>query len=169
MLIKEGVMEKWLPLLGYPGYSASDQGRVRNDRRESILAVVRVKGRRSYVGLMLQGTQVKRSLSRLICETFVPNERRQYFDTPIHLDGDLANCRAVNLLWRPRWFADRHSFQFTQDLGETNPVRNIDTGAMYNNVWDIVFAHGVLFNDVVLSIANKTYVFPLMQCFEWIE
>jgi hypothetical protein len=162
-------MEIWLPLLSYPGYSASDQGRVRNDKRDSILAVVRVKGRRSYVGLMSRGTQVKRSLSRLICETFVPNQRKEYFDTPIHVDGDLANCKAVNLQWRPRWFADRYSFQFTQDLGETLPVRNINTGVTYSNVWEVVFAHGVLFNDVVLSIANKTYVFPLMHNFEWIE
>lgn len=162
-------MERWLSLQGYPGYSASDLGRIRNDKRDSLLSVIRVEGRRSYVSLMLRGKQVTRSLSRLICETFVSNDKQQYFDTPIHVDGNLANCRAVNLQWRPRWFADRYSYQFTQNLGDTIPVRNINTGVEYKNVWEVVFAHGVLFNDVILSIANKTYVFPLMQCFEWIE
>lgn len=162
-------MEQWLPLKGYPGYSASDEGRIRNDLRDSILAVVRVKGRRSYVGLVQNKVQVKRSLSKLICETFVYNERPEYFDTPIHLDGDLSNCRADNLLWRPRWFADRHSVQFNLNLVDPGPVKNIDTGVVYDSVWSVVFAHGVLFNDVVLSIINKTWVFPLMNCFEWLD
>lgn len=162
-------MEQWKPLEGYPGYSASTYGRIRNDDRDSILAVVRVAGRRCYVGLMQNNVQVKRSLSKLIAETFVENERAEYFDTPIHLDGDLTNCAARNLRWRPKWFADRHTYQFTLDLIDVGPVKNINTGVIYDGVWSIVFEHGVLFNDVVASIVNKTWVFPLMQCFEWVD
>jgi hypothetical protein len=40
---------------------------------------------------------------------------------------------------------------------------------VYEDVWAVVFAFGVLYNDVVLSIVNKTYVFPVMHCFEWVD
>lgn len=160
-------MEQWLPLQGYPGYSASSYGRIRNDRRDHILAIVRAEGRRCYVSLTFEGKQVNRSLSLLICETFLQDPRPQHFDTPIHIDGDLTNCRVSNLAWRPRWFANRYTEQFNLNLIDVGPVKNINTGVIYEGVWSIVFEQGVLFNDVVGSIINKTYVFPLMQCFEW--
>lgn len=160
-------MEQWLPLQEYPGYEISDQGRVCN-HRGNMLAITRPHGARAYVGLMKDGVQVQRSLSLLVAKTFLipPNDRH---NTPIHFDGDLHNCAAINLAWRPRWFAIRHTAQFRMNLDNPNPVRNIDTGKEYVTIWQVVFEHGVLFNDVVKSIINKTFVFPLMERFEWID
>src|ERR1044072_9948837 len=100
-------MELWLPLKQFPGYSASSLGYIRNDRRDSLLSVLLTQSR-PYVGLMYNGVQVKRSLPKLICETFVPKPANPLFTTPIHRDGELTNCQADNLLWRPRWFALKH-------------------------------------------------------------
>lgn len=160
-------MERWLPLRDYPGYSASDAGWIRNDKRDTKLAIVR-SSRRPYVCLIKNGVQVKRGLSLLIAEAFVQTERKEYFTTPIHLDGDVSNCQAVNLVWRPRWFALKHTRQFRLAYGDTDPVINLTTRHIYRDVWDVVFEHGVLYMDVLESIYNKTYVFPLYQTFEWL-
>jgi len=160
-------MEQWLPIPGYDGYEASDQGRIRSLYTNSVLAVSRMGGGRPSVALTLERVQVRRGLSLLICQTFLPSPRED-FTTPIHLDGDLMNCRVSNLAWRPRWFALKHTEQFNQGLPETGPVRNIKTGIIYENVGSVVYSFGVLYNDVVKSIVNKTWVFPLMHCFEWV-
>jgi hypothetical protein len=162
-------MEQWLPLLGYPGYEVSDQGRVRSLRSDCILSVSRQRKGRPSVALTIDHpTQVRRGLALLVISTFLPSPRVD-FTTPIHLDGDLMNCRLNNLVWRPRWFAMQHTKQFTENHPETSAIRNIDTGQVYKDVWEVVFTFGVLHNDVVKSVINKTYVFPIMHCFEWVN
>lgn len=157
-----------MPLRGYPKYEASDQGRIRHIKSGAVLAVSQSGRERPHVGLMLGGVQVKRGLSLLICNTFIDPPRLD-FNTPIHLDGDLMNCRVSNLAWRPRWFAMRHTAQFGRNPGNSGQVRNINTGIVYGDVWDVVTTFGLLYNDVVIAIINKTYVFPLMHCFEWVD
>ena len=162
----KGVMEQWIPLGDFPGYSASNFGRVRNDRRDSLLSAVLTQSR-PYVGLVCNGVQVKRSLSKLICETFVPRPANPLFETPIHLDGDLINCHAENLLWRPRWFALKHLEQFRRRMPDHEwPIREIKTREEFSDCWGPVFHYGLLYVDVVLAVINKTYVFPTMQIFE---
>jgi len=161
-------MEEWMPLQDYPGYSVSNLGQVRNDKRSSLLSVTHNQSGVSIVGLMHNGIQVKRSLAKLICEAFVPNPQQQVpFTTPIHLNGDPINCQADNLLWRPRWFALKHSRQFKLHLPERPPVRVIQTGEMFEGVWPFVLSYGLLYMDVILSILNFTYVFPVMYNVEW--
>lgn len=159
-------MEQWLPLGEFPGYSASNLGRIRNDRRDSLLTFV-LTDHRPYVGLMRNGFQVKRSVSKLICDTFVQRPENPLFNTPIHLDGDSLNCRADNLLWRPRWFAWKHSHQFRRELPEYEwVIQEIKTKEVFPNCWGPVFHYGLLYLDVVLAVVHKTYVFPTMQIFE---
>lgn len=161
-------MEQWVPLLGYPGYSASSLGRIRNDKRDHVLTPVQAEQRRTYVGLTYNGIQVKRNVSKLICEAFVPRPQYASFTTPIHFDGDLTNCCVDNLDWRPRWFAIKHAEQFRKDLPSyPDPVREVRTGETFENCWMAVFHYGLLYMDLLLSIFNKTYVFPTMQTYEW--
>jgi hypothetical protein len=165
----EGLMEQWVPLLGYPGYSASSLGQVRNDKRDRILTVVQLPTSYAYVGLVKDGIQVKRSVSKLISETFLPIPVISTFTTPIHFDGDLANCRVENLAWRPRWFAIKHTRQFKVVLPDyPDPVRELETGEVFENSWKPVFRFGLLYMDLILSILNKTRVFPTMQSYEWV-
>lgn len=159
--------EVWVPLEDFPGYSISNHGRVQNDRFGKLRTISR-HGGYATVSFYINRRIVHRTLSHLVACEFV-DRPWGHFDTPIHLDGDKYNCRADNLMWRPRWFAVRHTEQFHKDLPqETLPLRNIHTGEEYSNVWQLVMHRGVIFNDVVLSISNRTYVFPLYQSFEWI-
>src|SRR5688500_16397254 len=161
-------MEEWVPLLGYPGYSISNLGRIRNDNRDRLLTVVRLKTNYAYVGLVKEGVQVKRALSKLVAETFLPSPTIPTFTTPIHFDGDPWNCRADNLDWRPRWFAIKHTRQFRIDLPQyPDPVRETKTGEVFENSWKPVLRFGLIYMDLILSIFNHTYVFPTMQSYEW--
>lgn len=160
-------METWVPLLGYPGYSVSNLGQVRNDRRDYLLTPLIPPNRRPFVRLTYNGTQISRSLSKLVCESFIP-EARPNFDTPIHYDGDLLNCHVENLAWRPRWFANQHTEQFRKRLYEyPDPILEIQTKEMFENCWMAVMTYGLLYLDLARSIREKTYVFPTMQLFEW--
>jgi hypothetical protein len=161
-------MERWVPLLGYPGYSVSDLGQVRNDKREYVLTPLVPPNKRPFVRLTLDGIQVSRSVSKLVCESFhkVPPPN---FTTPIHFDGDLRNCRVDNLAWRPRWFANEHTEQFRRRLYEyPDPILEIRTRELFENCWMAVMTYGLLYLDLVRSIREKTYVFPTMQMYEWV-
>ena len=161
-------MEHWIASKQHLGYSISDEGRVRNEQTGKILAISTTNlGRTAIVSIQMNGYQVKRGLALMVCQAFLDPPRHD-FDTPIYLDGDSLNCRLDNLAWRPRWFAQKHTRQFRQGLGDAGPVKNIDTGVVYNSVWDVVFEQGVLFNEVIQSAVNKTHVFPLFEYYEWV-
>ena len=159
-----------MPLREYPGYSISNLGQVRNDKRSTILSIVLLQSKHTYVCLMKNGVQVKRSISKLVSESFVPIPEHRVastFTTPIHLDGDLTNCHADNLMWRPRWFAMKYTRQFQLKLPIAAPVRDIQSREVFKDLWPLVMTYGLLYLDIILSAANMTYVFPTMQTFEW--
>jgi hypothetical protein len=139
---------------------------VRNEQTGNILAVSTNGRGHPYVSFRIDGRQVKKGLALVICRTFIEWPRAD-FTTPIHFNGDFLDCSVANLGWRPRWFAVKYTQQFDRGFTDTPPVRNTKTGVVYDGAWDVVLQHGVLFNDVIKSIINVTYVFPLMECFEW--
>ena len=161
-------MEQWINLQDYPGYSISDLGRVRNDDRDRMLTIVQKQNGYAYVGLTQNKIQVKRSVSRLVAEAFLPPSENKLFTTPIHFDGDLSNCRAINLDWRPRWFALKHTKQFKRTIFETTKeVLNLNTEEHFKDCWEAVFRYGLLYIDLIRAIANQTHVFPTMHKYKW--
>lgn len=161
-------MEEWVPLQEFPGYSASDLGRIRNDKRGTLLTPVKQKLGYQYVGLIRDGQQVQRALGKLIAETFVPRPNGYVvFDTVIHLNGERRNCQALNLMWRPRWFALAFMHQFQIGLRELPPVHNLTTGEVTEDPRDLVVRDGILLNQIVRSILEKINVFPTMDRFDW--
>lgn len=120
-----------------------------------------------YVGLVSEKKQYNRSVARLVAESYLPPPDQQHFDTPIHLDGNLDHCWLENLEWRPRWFANKYTWQFCQEFDEHPPIRDKKTGVIYKNIWNVVSLKGLLYIDVVRAINECTYVFPTMDLFEW--
>lgn len=118
-----------------------------------------------YVGVVRNKTQVQRGVAKLVAETFVPNTKGEFFNTVIHLDGDLNNCRADNLAWRPRWFAQKFTRQFKLALIRVGPIQDLETGLSYPDAWAPVHKFGLLYMEVFLSTQNGTRVFPTNQMF----
>lgn len=161
-------MEQWVPLLGYPGYSASNLGKIRNDRMYRVLTVYEAENRRPFVKVTREGQQLTRSLSKLILSAFLPSPRPD-FTTPIHFDGDLHNCCVANMDWRPRWFAIDHTQQFRLDLPDyPDPVIELRSEEVFENGWAATLRYGLLYMELIKAIRLQTYVFPTMQQYRWV-
>jgi hypothetical protein len=162
------VIENWVEVEGFPGYSVNPLGQVRKDSTGRTLQPRTNQYGVPYVGLMHEGRrhQCVRSLPRLVATAFVsqPNE---VFDTPINLNGDRTDCRVENLMWRPRWYAIYYANQFKDPYD--NPIdariRDAETDEEYPNSLAAACANGLLEREVVLSILNRTLAWPTYQQF----
>lgn len=168
-----GLMEQWAPIPQFEAYSVSNLGRIRNEKYDRFVAITRTTGGLCMVGLSRGGKQHKRSLSHLVADAFVPRptaDTKSEFNTPIHLDGDLLNNRMDNLMWRPRWYALKYAWQFREPKeGLGSPVIELRTRELYITAWEAALAFGLLHLDLVISISNRTFVWPTFQEFRFIE
>jgi len=108
---------QWHELEEFPDYAVSEQGDIANIKT-GIPRKLSINGQ-GIVKITLYDTRkqlVTRSVARMVAEAFVPKPDQEIFDTPIHMDGELTNCRADNLVWRPRWFAIKYHRQFRNKL-----------------------------------------------------
>jgi NUMOD4 motif len=162
--------EQWSQIEDFPGYSVSDHGRVRTDRSGRILRLSVNQFGLLQVGMMRDGAQYHRSVPLLVAKAFLP-ELTGPFDTPINLDGDRLNNHISNLAWRPRWFAIKYNQQFRHPYQNSimAPVVDLKTGEISDNSFECAKRYGLLEQDLVLSILNRTYVWPTYQEFSILD
>jgi hypothetical protein len=139
---------------------------VRTDRSGRILSLNVNQTGVLQVGMMRDGRQYHRSVPLLVAKAFLPPLSKA-FDTPINLDGDRYNNRVDNLAWRPRWFAIRYNQQFRQPVENPidMPIIDLKTREVSQNSLECAKRYGLLERDLVLSILNRTYVWPTYQEF----
>lgn len=100
-------MEYWRQIPSFPMYSASNYGRIRNDKTGRILHMY--PNPRGYLMLTLSKCGEQRSISvhRLIAETFLGGPHP---DLDVnHIDGDKTNNCIENLEWCTRLENVRHA------------------------------------------------------------
>lgn len=158
--------ELWKEIDHFPGYQVSTFGRVRSDKTERILSLNLNQYGLLQVGLMRNGIQFHRSVPLLVAKAFIFQPSGP-FDTPINLDGDRHNNHVDNLVWRPRWFAIKYNRQFRYPYENPilSPVVDLKTGKVSANSFKAAKTYGLLEQDLVLSILNRTYVWPTYQEF----
>ena len=152
-------MEVWVPIEGFPKHSVSTYEHIIQPRFNQYGGV--------YVGLMQQGVQVNRSLPLLVALHFL-ERGLDSFDTPINLNGNRADCRAENLMWRPRWFARKYNKQFKEPYPYPIDewVRCVESGERFENSFVAATRYGLLESEVVQSVEIMTYTWPSYQTFE---
>jgi hypothetical protein len=162
--------ERWLEIEDFPGYSVSNWGWIRSDKSGRVLAQSENQFGLVCIGLMQDGEQKHRSVPLLVAKAFLPDHFEAY-DTPINLDGNRWNNRVENLVWRPRWFAIKYNQQFKDPYPNhiPNPIENLKTGEICSDSFECATKYGVLESDLVLSILNRTYVWPVYQEFGMVE
>jgi hypothetical protein len=155
--------ERWYELDEFPDYAVSDLGEVHNiktgmPRRTSVNQQGIVK-----ISLYLGRELITRSVAVMVAEAFVEGQS-EFFNTPIHLDGDRENCRADNLMWRPRWFAVQYHRQFHSEDFHRMDVRieELTTGKEYECVKDACMDLGLYYNDVYRSYIHERQI-PLTR------
>lgn len=159
-------MIQWREIVEFPGYSVSDAGHIRNDTTDLIMRLTPNTRGIPIVGLVRRGIQYKRSVPVLVADAFITAARSLSYNTPIHLDGDKNNCQAVNLAWRPRWFALEYGKQFLiGPQGFGREIQEIKTGEIFANSWDASVKYGILERDIVFSVMRQSYVIPTYQTF----
>lgn len=162
-------MEEWITIPGFPNYAVSNMGRVQNTATGKILAIRVTQQGHRFVGMNAGAIQCQRSVAKLVGDAFV-DKLREDFDYPIHLDGDLSDNRASNLMWRPHWFGVRYMKQMKrgQVFKEANPIVDLHTGETYQTPWMASMVNGLIESEILLAIANRTYVFPTFQEFRFV-
>lgn len=91
--------ERWRPVLGYPGYEASDRGHVRNARTLRSLLWQPSDSGYWRVKVTVRGRQRDLRVHVAVLLAFVgrrPSPRHQ----GAHADGDKRNNRLSNLAWK---------------------------------------------------------------------
>lgn len=162
--------EYWKQIKGFPNYCVSNHGRIRNEATGYILAQLVNQDKIVYVGLNVSGIQHRRSLAILVAEAHVRKDPMyvHVFDTPIHRDGDRLNNHASNLLWRPRWFAQRYHRQFPSSYLKETSVRDLGTGIIYNTSIEAAVTFGLLESDILIAARDDDYVWPTYQRFGFV-
>lgn len=119
----------------------------------------------SYVSLYHEGLTYKRSVGRLVAHEFI-GEPPLPFDTVIHLNGDRSNSEAMNVMWRPKWFAVKFHKQFSYDYDSVDyPIMDVNTGFIYRGIWEAAIVHGLIIFDILRSIVEGEFVWPTRQLF----
>lgn len=164
------MQEEWAELEEFPDYAISNFGDIAN-----MKTGMPRKASRNQQGIykisLYQGRRlITRSMALLVAQAFVEGQTA-IFDTPIHLDGDRANYRADNLMWRPRWFAIKYHKQFRyEDFYNQNVhLVELESGKHYNSIQEACVTNGLYFQDIIKSYVERTFVFPTQQEFRYIQ
>ena len=162
--------ELWQQIEHFPEYSVSNYGSIRSDKSGRILQLNLNQYGLLQVGLMHDGEQKHRSVTLLVAKAFLPQPSGP-FDTPINLNGNRLDNFVGNLAWRPRWFAVKYNRQFRHPYTDPIPLPIIDlkTGEVSENSLECAKRYGLLEEDLVYSINNRTYVWPTYQEFGVVE
>lgn len=162
--------EHWKTIEHFSEYSVSNFGSIRSNKSGRILSTSPNQFGVVQVGLMKDGVQYHRSVPLLVAKAFLPIHPGP-FDTPINLDGDRLNNHVDNLVWRPRWFAIKYNrqFRYPSDMHISRQLVDIKTGEISENSMECAKRYGLLEEEIVLAIMNKTYVWPTYQEFRVFE
>lgn len=156
-------MTDWREIEEFPNYLVNEEGEVANATGKVLKPMMNQQGL-PFVILSEGASPHSRSVARLVAKAFVEPHANPKFKTVIQLNGDREDCRARNLMWRPRWFAIRYHQQFTSmelikhSLDE--PILDITHNVVYDSSAQIVLEHGVLNQDVRFCLVSGDTIFP---------
>lgn len=165
--------ELWQEIPEFSNYMISNLGNVYNIKHKHVMRTSRTQ--HGHVKITLKDDysddRYCRSVARMVAQAFVeaPNHM---CDEVIVLDGDFSNVAAINLAWRPYWYA----YKYTRQMKTVQPVpfqnlavRNTTTGYVYNSIIEAGVTEGLLFEDIWRSTHSEARLFPYGHAFEIID
>lgn len=159
------MQEVWKKIEGYPLYSVSNFGQIRNDKTNKIL-----KGGPDTYGypiviLCNNGQKRTRTVHRIVAEAFIPNPQNK--PQVNHIDGDKKNNCISNLEWVTNQENSDHFWRVLdckehraklsrvhkgKGLLSDNPratsVRRIEDGRIFGTIKEAAAACGVTYTHI---------------------
>lgn len=159
--------EEWRQIAAFPDYDVSNLGRVKNTKYDRILAPSVNSHGHAKVKLMGYGRANTRQINHLVALLFLEPPSREDFISVIHLNGDKADCRVENLMWRPRFFTIRYHKQFETPMWKRTkvPVVDIATEIEYKTAQEAAMTFGLVLTELLSAAYNKRRVWPTYQQF----
>ena len=91
------MQEEWKKIAEFPNYSVSNMGRVRNDRKNTLMGNSYDSKGYYRVALSKNNKRHARRVHRLVAMAFIPNPQNK--EQVNHLDGNKTNNVVSNLEW----------------------------------------------------------------------
>ena len=128
-------MEEWRKIPGYGDrYSASSEGRIRNDKTGRIMKTKVNANGQECVMLSAGGLRYNCRVSGLVCLAFYGEPENDEFEA-VHLDGKYLNNRPDNLQWMTRRESTNLAFsRGTRIPRSMRAVRVIETGEVFPSI-----------------------------------
>lgn len=148
----------WKKIIGFPNYSVSSFGNVRNDSTMHILKPWESTGNYLYVALCDKGKKKTKRVHRIVAEAFC---LKHYDDTEVnHIDGDKKNNNAENLEWVTKSENVIHSYnnrlQTHVGKGEVKRVICVEDGMIFSSCGDAGRYYGVNPKTIYACCARKS-------------
>lgn len=153
-------MEHWLKIPHFPKYDVSSLGRVRNNETGRDMRLTINQRGIVYVGLMRDGVQYKRSVALLVAHAFKHIPQHESFDALIHLDGNKANCKADNLMYRPFHFSINYHRQFRLPPAYQGEIYCPETNETFATSREMAVKYGFLERDILAALVNEWMIWP---------
>lgn len=151
-------MQDWKQLDAFPKYAVSPEGLVKNLERDTLVTARQNRQGIFMVNLMRDNMQVTRSVALLVAQAYLRPPLNAAYNSVIHRNGDRTDCSAINLMWRPRWYAIKYHKMF--DLPELNVSVTIDqTNETFGTLREACIKYGLIEQDTYIQMLNQERCF----------
>jgi hypothetical protein len=158
--------EQWREIEEFPNYRVSNYGRIKHvDRVEARKVTINDRG--FPVVLLSSGdspTRYLRQINKLVAKAFLRQPSPPVIgdmeqNAIWHIDGDLTNCRADNLMWdyrnRVLEWNEMHRLGHSKYKTVSARVKNNRTGVIYEDTFECAMAEGMLESDIIWRIERQ--------------
>lgn len=160
--------EKWEVCEDFPEFAVSNLGRVQDLEKDRFVPARLNKQNLLMVTLRDGWTQKTRMVALLVARAFMPPSRIPYFTSIIHLNGDRADCRVFNLMWRSRPFALQYHAMFNDEPYRVS-VRIPRKDEYYYSLREACTKYGLIESLAYQQICNGEPCFPYTWKMERID
>lgn len=152
------VQQEWRDVEEFTEVAVTEDGQVMNTWNGHILTPRCNQQGFLMVGVMFDRKQYTRSVALMVANAFLEPPRSPAYNSIIHLNGDRSDCRALNLMWRPRWFATKYHRMF-DDLPFRVSAYIPKIDQHFPSLRELCTTYGLLEQESYHDIINQTPCF----------
>ncbi len=146
-------LQEWRDIDEFPHWLVSSEGHVMNGDTGHVMTLRTNQQHLTMVNIYYMRKIYTRLVALLVGHAFLEIPDPDVYNSVIHLNGDRSDCRAMNLMWRPRWFGLKYHHMFTED-----PVRvAVYIPAIkkrFSSLREFCTTYGLIEKDTYMALLN---------------